>query len=451
MLREMMEYFHQAHIRPVRVDKVFTVGEARDSFRHMQQAPHIGKIVLDIRDTKGSLQLGAAKITIKDLMRFSDSASYLLIGGLGGLGRSISAWMVQQGARNLTFLSPSAGSRERDQYFVREIESMGCNVQLIKGSVTNPVDVARAVDGTVAPLKGIMQMSIVLRDKAFTQMTINDWNSATEPKTRGTWNLHNATSSPAVDLDFFILFSSLSGIVGQVGQANYAAANTFLDAFVQYRTNMGLPCTAIDIGAVEGVGFLYENEDLKKMSGTDWRAIREAQLFEGLIVATQTQQKPNLGSSNFVDQHNFLLGITPTVPLSSPAASARLREDIRMAVYHNKSSGRNDSVAPSDGLGSFLAKAKNDPSIFKSPETTALIAREIGRHLFGLLQKSDEEVNISMTLTDLRMDSMVATEMRAWWRQVFGFDISTLDMLAMGTLDALGKRATERLFALNDG
>jgi hypothetical protein len=139
---------------------------------------------------------------------------------------------------------------------------------------------------------------------------------------------------------------------------------------------------------------------------------REAQLFEGLIVATQTQQKPKFGSSNFVDQHNFLLGITPTVPLSSPAASARLREDIRMAVYHNKSSGRNDSriVAPSDGLGSFLAKAKNDPSIFKSPETTALISREIGRHLFGLLQKSDEEVNISMTLTDLRMDSMVATE-----------------------------------------
>jgi NAD(P)-dependent dehydrogenase (short-subunit alcohol dehydrogenase family) len=452
ILRVMMGYFQQGYICPVRVDKVFTAGEVQSSFRHMQQALHIGKLVVDIRDAKGSLQLGDANVTTKSPIKFHASASYLLIGGLGGLGRSVSVWMAQHGARNLTFLSRSAGNGIRDQDFVREMESMGCTIQLVKGSVTNPLDVARAIDGAVAPLKGIMQMSMILRDDAFTRMAINDWNSVTEPKVRGTWNLHNATLSRATDLDFFVLFSSLSGIVGQAGQANYAAANTFLDAFVQYRTSMDLPCSAIDIGAVEGAGFLSENEDLLKiMKATGWHAIREAELFEGLAVATQTQPVSRLGSSNFVDQHNFLLGISPAVPLSSPSASARLRQDIRMAVYHNTSSAKNELEASSGGLGPFLAKAKKDLSIFKAPETATLIAKEIGRHLSYLLQKNDEDVDISMTLSDLGMDSMVAIEMRAWWRQVFGFEISVLDMLAMGTLATLGKRATERLLALNDG
>lgn len=73
-------------------------------------------------------------------------------------------------------------------------------------------------------------MSMVLRDENFESMTFDDWRTASAPKVQGTWNLHNATLK--ADLDFFLLFRSLSGSVGQPGQANYASANTFLDAFV---------------------------------------------------------------------------------------------------------------------------------------------------------------------------------------------------------------------------
>jgi hypothetical protein len=83
-------------------------------------------------------------------------------------------------------------------------------------------------------------MTMVLHDQAWQKMTIDEWNGATPPKVRGTWNLHNETES--LNLDFFILFSSLSGIVGRPGQANYARANTFLDAFVKFRTGKRLPC-----------------------------------------------------------------------------------------------------------------------------------------------------------------------------------------------------------------
>lgn len=82
-------------------------------------------------------------------------------------------------------------------------------------------------------------------------MSISDWEAAVKPKVDGTWNLHKATQS--IPLDFMVMFSSFSGLVGQRGQANYASANTFLDAFVQYRHANGLAASVLDIGPIEDV------------------------------------------------------------------------------------------------------------------------------------------------------------------------------------------------------
>lgn len=286
---------------------------------------------------------------------------------------------------------------------------------------------------------------------------MSDWNSATAPKVAGTWNLHNVTHDSGIALDFFLLFSSLSGIMGQPGQANYAAANTFLDAFVLYRNGLGLPCTAIDVGAVEGVGYLSENEDLlRKLQGSGWRSITEERVLEAVAEAmrprrgeiTTTKHK---NTDIVVNRNNMLLGISPTVPLSSPDASARLRKDIRMSVYHNTSAtSTNTSPSSQSTLTLFMSRAKLDPSLFRQPGTAALLALEIGKKLFMLLLRSEQgDPDITLGLTELGLDSMVAVEMRAWWKQAFGFEISVLEMLAMGTLDALGKRAAEVLAGMH--
>jgi NADP-dependent 3-hydroxy acid dehydrogenase YdfG/acyl carrier protein len=415
----------------------------------MQQGRHIGKIVVKIRDGTGTSQLGSLNSSRKKSLSLENSASYLLVGGLGGLGRSVSIWMAKHGARNLIFLSRNAGNGTHDQEFVRELESMGCTVQLIRGSVTDPEDVSRAVDGSSAPLKGIIHMSMILHDQAFQKMSIDEWNSVTQPKIQGTWNLHNITQSRGINLDFFVLFSSLAGVLGQPGQANYAAANAFLDAFVQYRINMNLRCSAIDIGAVEGIGHLSKNPELfKKIQGTGYLAVQEKELLQALelaILSTATQQNCETSKT---EQNSFLLGISPSVPLSDPRSSAWIRKDVRMAVYHNvKSVGA--TLGPADDtLRSLLIAGKNSPATFKSAKTPVLIAREIGKRLFSLLLQPDSEVNISLSLTELGMDSLIAVEMRAWWKQTFGFDISVLEMLGMGTLEALGKRATDGLVAM---
>lgn len=464
----MMEYYRQGHILPIRLAKVCSASEVGDALQYLQKGSHIGKVVMVLRDATGSPDLGTINTATKKVVNLDPSASYLLVGGLGGLGRSVATWMVQHGARNLTFLSRNAGSGASAEHdLVCVLESMGCAVQLVRGSVTDPDDVTRAIDQVPAPLKGIVQMSMLLRDRSFARMTADDWESTMSPKVAGTWNLHRVTHERALELDFFLLLSSLSGVLGQQGQANYAAANTFLDAFVLYRNGMGLPCTAVDVGAVEGLGHLFDNEDLlRRMQGTGWLPVVEEELLVALgqaIITTpptdnQQQQldiegkgqSPNSSlPSTLINKNNMLLGIAPSIPLSNPSCSARLRKDARMAVYHNNTGSGTKIVTPSDDddnrLREFLVKAKANAAVLKAPDAVAVLAREIGKRLFSLLLKADQEPDISLGLGTLGLDSLVAVELRAWWRQVFELDISVLNMMSMGTLEALGARAVDEL------
>ncbi|KJZ78545.1 hypothetical protein HIM_01936 [Hirsutella minnesotensis 3608] len=464
LLRSMMDFFRDGHIQAIPIDKTFPGSKMQEAFQHMQQGTHIGKIVLEFREpTSRELTLGQIRLGGSSTAAVLDSsASYLLVGGLGGLGRSVAVWMVQHGARHLTFLSRSAGTSDRDRLFVEEVQSMGCEVHLIRGSVTKVADVARAVAESSRPLKGVLQMTMVLHDQAWRKMTIDEWHGATAPKVRGTWNLHNETQS--LDLDFFILFSSLSGIVGQPGQANYASANTFLDAFVKFRTSRGLPCTSLNIGAVEGAGYLVENDELlRKMKGTGWRAVQESELLDvlGTVMRRSLSAPAQTGlqlqglakedgpESSLVNPNCTLVGIAPAIPFSSPDSSARLRRDVRMSAFRNIRSPAKGG-ASSNGLRQFLSAAKANPETLGTPGSVILLSQEIGKKLLGLvLRPVDDEIDASLPLAQLGLDSMVAVEMRAWWKQMFGLDISTLEMLSMGTLKALGKRAAEGLLALH--
>lgn len=430
--------------------EVFDAVSPYNAFKYMQPGQHIGRICISIRKSPERTNLDATILDRPITLKLHDLASYLLVGGLGGLGRSISKWMIEHGARHLIYLSRNAGSGPNDELFVHELNSMGCDVQLVQGSVTNSEDVTRAFEGATHPVKGILQMSMVLHDENFSQMSLDQWNAANLPKIQGTWNLHNAAVSAGLDLDFFVLFSSLSGIIGQPGQANYASGNTFLDAFVQYRTNLGLIASAIDIGAVADVGYISQNRDLMMMmTKTGFKALKEQEVLDALLVAMTRKRIRKNDSTNrgsrFVDLNNFVLGLGSTVPLNSPANRAVWRRDRRMAIYHNKAGVNVDAVASGASLKSYIASAKADISILKTADATAFFASEIGKRLLALLLKPEDSLNISLSLGDLGMDSLVGVELRSWWKQAFGFDISVLEMLGMGTLEALGQYAAKGL------
>ena len=418
----------------------------------MQGGHHIGKIVIAVRSKDGSINVDMSSMKKAKELRLDRSASYLLVGGFGGLGRSVSRYLVQHNARHLTFLSRSARTNEQNRDFVRELESMGCNVQIIEGSVTSKADVSQAIKQ--APnLKGIMQCSMVLRDQAFTRMSLGEWEKAVSPKVQGTWNLHDETLAAGAQLDFFVLFSSMSGTFGQAGQANYAGANTFLDAFVQYRKSLGLAASSIDIGAVQDVGYVFETEGLlKRMKMPGAHLITETELLQTIGAAMSSssaadQRNPSNIDEAVSEKNTVILGLDTTVSLNSAEKRAFWRKDRRMAAYHNASNASVDtqSATSNDTLKVFLAKAKNDGTVLQTEETATLLGKEIGRKLFSFLLRSDDDLDLVVPLSQLGVDSLVTVEMRAWWRQAFGFDISVLEFLGMGNLAALGRRAAEGL------
>lgn len=418
----------------------------------MQQGTYFGKVVLELRQTAGHTHLTLGVVERRRNLEFEASASYLIVGGLGGLGRSVSIWMAMHGARELIFLSRSAGKRAEDADLVRELESMGCRIQLVQGSVANVDDVTRAITEAHAPLKGILQMSMVLRDQVFANMTWDDWYMATDCKVRGTWNLHDVSIKAGCQLDFFVMFSSVSGIVGNMGQANYNSANTFLDAFCQYRAALGLSGSTLNCGVVEDVGVVAENQDiLRRFREQDIWTIKERDVIDGLTLA---MDKPTLrpGDINgFASPNAFILGMQTTTPLSSSKSRAIFRTDPRMAFFHNLGSSTTDAAADSGASGeavlkTFLAQAKADPALLNDSDATTLLSREIGKKVLALLLRGDDDdVDTSLGLADLGIDSLLAIDMRLWWKQVFGFDISVLEMLGMGTLEVLGKFAASGL------
>ncbi|TVY85203.1 6-hydroxymellein synthase terB [Lachnellula suecica] len=263
-------------------------------------------------------------------VRFRSDACYLMVGGLGGLGRSISTWMVEHGARNILFLSRSAREGPDTTPFFDELRSQGCVVSTFAGSVNELEDVAAALEETDLPIAGIMQMSAVMRDNFMSQMTFSEWETCVTPKVQGTWNLHQIVRSD--ELDFFLMFSSICGMGGQWGQANYNAANSFLDAFAHYRHGQDLPASVIDIGFMGGVGMAMENAALvNKLKSSGYHYLREQDLIEALTIAILNSRP---GENRFLNKSQFCLGFRSTKAMESPATRTVWKKDARMVLSH---------------------------------------------------------------------------------------------------------------------
>lgn len=455
LIFSILDFYNKDHISPLPM-KIFPAARTQDAFRFMEKGLHIGRVGVAMKQAEENVQsLEAVKGSLA--ISFPGSASYLLVGGLGGIGRAVSTWMVDHGAREIIYMSRSAGLTDKDDSFVKELQDMGCVAKLVAGDVTKVEDVHKAVAAASFPLKGIVQMSMVVSNENFSRMNHQEWNASVAPKVQGTWNLHNASVDSKIDLDFFLMFSSVSGIVGQAGQANYASGNSFLDAFAQYRNGLGLAASVVDMGAVEDVGWISEHQGMMgKMSRSGFKPVLEQEVIDAMAVSMLVHAKPgkaletaiagpSKNAFEFVHKNTFLVGLALLIPLHDPSNYVIWKKDRRMASYHNNSTVA-ATAASTDVLKSYLSSAQADPSILKTAEASNLFAMEIGKKLCDLLLKPQDGLKTSMPLVDLGLDSLVALELRAWIKQVFSFDIPMLEMMGMGSLDILGQHAANEIY-----
>lgn len=289
MLREILLRFKEGalHPLPLRAFRASRVGQA---FRHMSQARHIGKIVVSMAP-EGLSPFGAADGMPASLR--SDS-TYLITGGLGGFGLALADWMVERGARHLVLVGRGGASSAEAQRAVEGLRQKGCNVVVIKADISMPADADRLF-GTIRemlpPLRGMVHAAMVMDDCTIERQTAERFHGVMAPKTLGAWNLHARSEDLA--LDFFVLFSSFSSVVGNPGQCSYAAANCFLDALAHHRRALGLPALVVNWGPLGEIGYIARHGDLEAALHTQGLSSldpREATAMLGRLLKAEAAQ-----------------------------------------------------------------------------------------------------------------------------------------------------------------
>jgi acyl transferase domain-containing protein/NAD(P)-dependent dehydrogenase (short-subunit alcohol dehydrogenase family) len=231
--------------------RTFPFAEASAAFEHMAHARHIGKVVLTMPAAPAD---AAAATPASQRASIRADARYLVTGGTGALGLVTAQWLVARGARHLTLVGRRAPTADAAS-MVADLEKAGATVTIARGDVASAEDVARIV-GDLArsgpPLRGVIHAAGLTEDAPLARLDAARWNAVQAAKVRGAWNLHEATAT--CPLDFFVLYSSVASVLGSAGQANYAAANAFMDALAHARRTEGRPALSINWGPWSDVG-----------------------------------------------------------------------------------------------------------------------------------------------------------------------------------------------------
>ena len=246
MFLEIMEQFRAGRYRPLPL-KSFSAAETVVAFRYMAQRKNIGKVVV-------SMRADAADAEEKRAGAVRSDGAYLFTGGLGALGMQAARWLIDRGARHLLLLGRTGASPET-QAVLDGWRAEGVEVATAQADVTRLDDLRQVLaerGPSAPPLRGVLHTAGVLDDGVLLQLDRERFARALAPKVQGAWNLHEATRD--APLDFFVLFSSVSCLLGSPGQGNYAAGNAFLDALAHYRRGLGLPALSVNWGPWAGAG-----------------------------------------------------------------------------------------------------------------------------------------------------------------------------------------------------
>jgi acyl transferase domain-containing protein/acyl-CoA synthetase (AMP-forming)/AMP-acid ligase II/acyl carrier protein len=291
MLKELCCKFHERSqfssetLKPLPYS-VFTKEQTIDAFRYMQQGKHQGKIIITQESlaNRGGEQLFSPT-------RNTYTGTYLITGGMGAIGLQVAQWLITKGVTNLVLLGRNDIKPELKDNLEKIQEN--AQVNLIKADIANTNQLAQVltqIELELPPLRGVVHCAGVICDRTIAQQDWHSFQQVLAPKVQGAWNLHHLTQK--YDLESFILFSSASSLIGSAGQANYCAANAFLDALAHARRTLGLPAISINWGAWSNTGLASNTQITKALEQQGIGSIRPTEgieILEQLLLAAPAQ------------------------------------------------------------------------------------------------------------------------------------------------------------------
>lgn len=212
VLVEVLALFSRGALRGPDPLETYDFSELQQAFRKMQTGRHMGKLVAIAKSDDIIKHIPVT--TVGPLLR--SDAAYLLVGGLGGIGRATALWMASRGARHLIFLNRSGLESEAARNTVSALQAAGCTAAVYACDVADAAQLASTMDKArqqLPPIRGVIQGAMVLRDCMLDKMSLEDYLAVLRPKLHGTWNLH---AHLPTDVDFFLMESSISGIIGNI-------------------------------------------------------------------------------------------------------------------------------------------------------------------------------------------------------------------------------------------
>lgn len=371
----------------------------------------------------------------------SPDGTYILA-GQGGLGMHIARMLEAKGVKNVALLSRSGAVSEASQTTMAFLKHRGVNVMVCKVDICNKSalkSVVNKIQQTMPPIRGLFQCAAVLRDAVFDTMTYENWRAAVEPKTIGSWNLFELFPQ---DMDFFIFLSSSAGVIGNRGQANYAAGNAFQDAFARYINARGMMrSVSIDLGPVLGAGMLAEDpRTLDKLKATGFFGVR-LQDFERVVECAITGY--TVGDKRIPPQVVMGVGTGGLVRQANPKDPYWTRT--ALFTHLNKV----DMPSDADDLNSGMDSSEQTTKMLLAAAEDAESARQIVT--IGLctmlavsMGKQVEDMDDARPPSAYGVDSLVAVNLRNWVHRECDVDVSIFEVLSDTSISDLSAMIVDR-------
>jgi NADPH:quinone reductase-like Zn-dependent oxidoreductase/NAD(P)-dependent dehydrogenase (short-subunit alcohol dehydrogenase family) len=409
MLVELMTAFDKRELRPLR-QTLFGIGEAASAFRYMAQAKHTGKVVLTQEESGIGIRA---------------QATYLITGGLGALGVETARWLAGKGARNLALVGRGPGSAwAREQ--IEELRNSGVTVKVCPADLGQRQEVAAMLQEIAAgmpPLRGIIHAAGVLEDGVMLRQGLPQLRRVMAPKADGAWHLHQETKG--LTLDFFVCYSSIASVLGSAGQANYAAANAFLDALVQERRRQGLHGLSINWGAW----------DRGMAAGLDSRG-QERMKAMGLAMITPEQ--------GFAALEQLLQGDATAacvLPVDWPTYLSRQYRGEVPSFFAAVAEKGPAPGQPADMVSRLASSPPGERQALLFEYVRSQVASVLGEAGSGTLQPRQR-------LFDLGIDSLMAVELKNRFESGLGVSLPATLVFDYPTLEALVERLGEGVSTL---
>ncbi|KAK8257361.1 polyketide synthase [Phyllosticta capitalensis] len=417
----VMKLIEFGNVKPISPINVMGISQVENAFRALQGGKTTGKLVIT---TSPGEKVKATHVRQNKL--FKGDATYVIIGGTGGLGRSMSRWMVSKGARNIVLMSRSGKATGKIAELIEDLRPVGGNIVVKACDIADQESVNALVEDcakTLPPIRGVIHAAMVLRDMLFEKMCFDDYQTVIQSKVAGAWNTHNALKD--TKLDFFIALSSAAGIIGNRGQAAYAAANTFLDAFVKYRLSQGLPGVSIDLTAIEGVGYLAENADRQDeiIQNLGGETSNEAEVL-ALVSAAVTGLTAKTCGGHCLTGLKFRDNQLPYY--ANEGRFAHLKEQaIALSAEAGAAAGQSISIAQR------IKQAKS------ADDATDALSHALLEKLSTILMIPLDDMDAARGVTTYGLDSLNAIELRNWITRELQANLQVLELLTSGSLKNL--------------